>query len=273
MKSKPSISIMGCGWLGLPLAEQLIKKGFSVKGSITTAEKMEMLQEKNIVPFQIQVTETQISGDVTAFLQSDILIINFPPGRRGDVIRHHTAQMRLLTKEILKNPVKNVLFISSTSVYPELNLQMYEDETRYPSNTSGRALLEAERVLQAQKQFTTSIIRFAGMMGPDRHPGRFLAGKKNLENGRAPVNIIHRDDCIGVIVKLIEEKAWGEIFNACADVHPLRKDFYILAAQKLVLEPPEFVSGSTANFKIVNSDKIKTTLNYTFKYADPSKAL
>ncbi len=273
MKSIPSISILGCGWLGFPFAEQLIQKGFSVKGSVTSADKMKLLEEKKIVPFNIQVTETKVIGDIADFLQSDILIINFPPGRRGDVIRHHTAQMRMLTKEILKSPVKNVLFISSTSVYPELNVTMYEDETRYPTSTSGRALYEAERVLQAQKQFKTSIIRFAGLMGLDRHPGKFLAGKKALGNGKAPVNIIHIDDCIGVMIKLIEKNAWGEIFNACADVHPLRKDFYTLAAEKLGLEAPEFLPSTASNFKIVNSDKIKTKLKYVFKYGDPSKAL
>lgn len=34
----PTVSILGCGWLGLPLAEQLLAEGYSVKGSTTRAE-------------------------------------------------------------------------------------------------------------------------------------------------------------------------------------------------------------------------------------------
>ena len=44
MSQKDEISIMGCGWLGLPLAAQLVKAGYNVKGSTTTPEKLEVLQ-------------------------------------------------------------------------------------------------------------------------------------------------------------------------------------------------------------------------------------
>ncbi|RZJ28768.1 MAG: short-chain dehydrogenase, partial [Flavobacterium sp.] len=51
------ISILGCGWLGLPLAKSLIQKGYSVKGSTTSENKVDVLQANNIDPFVISLSE------------------------------------------------------------------------------------------------------------------------------------------------------------------------------------------------------------------------
>jgi 3-hydroxyisobutyrate dehydrogenase-like beta-hydroxyacid dehydrogenase len=47
------ISILGCGWLGLPLAKVLVKNGFSVKGSTTTQDKILVLKQLGVDPFLI----------------------------------------------------------------------------------------------------------------------------------------------------------------------------------------------------------------------------
>ena len=202
-KNKIAISVIGCGWLGLPLAENFVKQGFLVKGSVVNSEKIDSLIQKEIIPYQIQITDTVINGNVIDFLNSDILIINFPPERREDIVTYHQAQINLLIHEINKSKIKHVLFVSSTSVYPDLNKEVFENETAQPSKGSGKALLVAEQLLQSQTHFTTTIIRFAGLIGYDRLPGRFLAGKKNVENGNAPINVIHQDDCIGLISEMI----------------------------------------------------------------------
>ena len=41
--SQLKIAIIGCGWLGLPLAKKLIKENFIVKGSTTSKEKISVL--------------------------------------------------------------------------------------------------------------------------------------------------------------------------------------------------------------------------------------
>lgn len=94
------------------------------------------------------------------------------------------------------------------------------------------------------------------MIGSDRKPGRFFSGKKQLKNGDAPVNLIHRDDCIGIIQHVIENEIWGEVINACCPIHPTRKDFYKIAAKKDGFALPEFIDGKK-NYKIINCDKLK----------------
>ena len=45
------ISILGCGWLGLPLGKYLLQKGHLIKGSTTDKDKMETLKASGIQPF------------------------------------------------------------------------------------------------------------------------------------------------------------------------------------------------------------------------------
>ena len=56
--SKKQISILGCGWLGLPLAKHFISKNYEVKGSTTTQEKTQMLADNKISPYLIKLGKT-----------------------------------------------------------------------------------------------------------------------------------------------------------------------------------------------------------------------
>jgi nucleoside-diphosphate-sugar epimerase len=268
------ISIIGCGWLGLPLGELLVKKGYQVMGSTTSLEKLELLKSKGIEPYQIIIDpEVRSNSGLDNFFKTDVLIINFPPGRRPDAVAYHSHQIQSLKELILKNKVARVLFVSSSSVYPDVNREVTEEETLVPTKESGEALRIAESLLFEETSFKTSVIRFGGLFGDDRQPGRFLANKKNVLNAEAPVNLIHLYDCIHLIKEIIDQEAWGEVFNAAADLHPSRKEFYTRAAIVAGLTPPEFSESDEPRFKIINSEKIKKRLNYHFKYPDPLKAI
>ncbi|MEQ9619446.1 MAG: SDR family oxidoreductase [Deltaproteobacteria bacterium] len=265
-----TISVLGCGWLGLPLARYLIEKGYDVKGSTRTPTELEVMRASGIEPFYL-VLDPDLRGDnLDDFFKSDVIVINFPPERRPDIVDYHRDQINALLPRLGNSPAGKVIFASSTSVYPELNREVSEDEEALPAKPSGLALMEAERLLQGCPEFETTVIRFGGLIGYDRRPGRFLAGKKEIANGDSPVNLIHRDDCIAIILKIIEKSVWGETFNACADSHPKRKDYYTAQAGKLGLEPPVFNKSGQSSYKIVTSDKLKRLLGYEFIYPDPS---
>jgi nucleoside-diphosphate-sugar epimerase len=266
---KSTISILGCGWLGLPLGNFLCQKGFRVKGSVTSEEMFPALEQAGIAP-SLLVLSPELSGENTeSFFSCNVLIVNFPPERRADIEEYLPAQIQSLLEHINKHKVRKVLFVSSTSVYPDVNREVYEHENLLPAKGSGRALKVVEDMLLEQKWFVTTILRFGGLVGYDRLPGKYLASKKNMANADVPVNLIHRDDCIEIIYQIIRQEMWGEVFNACADKHPLRKDYYRQAAVKAGLEPPVFADHGPSAYKIINSEKLKSSLDYAFKYPDP----
>ena len=274
MPKKPQISILGCGWLGLPLAVHLVGKGYAVKGATTRPEKMDVLREKDIEPFLIRLNP-EINPDYSPlFFDSGVLVVNIPPGRsRADVAAYHISQIRSLITAMQPSAVNKILFVSSTSVYPDLNRSVREEDAGSAVRESGEALLQVEKIWREDPRFTTTIVRFGGLFGGDRNPGRFLSGKTLDNNGEAPVNLIHRDDCVAILSEIIVQERWGEIYNACADVHPSKKEFYTAAAQKLGISPPVFAGKEKGNYKIINSDKLKKELGYKFKYPDPLQAL
>ena len=126
-------------------------------------------------------------------------------------------------------------------------------------------MLETETFLQSNTNFKTTVIRFGGLIGEDRHPIHFLAGRKNIENPEAAINLIHQKDCIGIIKAVIEQDCFGESFNAVAPFHPTRKEYYTQKAMELGLLLPEFVNSKLAVGKIIDSNLLFSELNYTFQ--------
>jgi nucleoside-diphosphate-sugar epimerase len=260
------ISILGCGWLGLPLAKAIVENGFSVKGSTTSSEKIATLEQAGITPFLIEIGESGINGDVDQFLlESQILIINIPPKLRGNSTDNFVSKIENILPFIEKSGIKKVLFVSSTSVFSDENKVVTEETIPNPDSESGKQLLECEQLLHENSHFETTILRFGGLIGEDRHPIYFLAGRINIENPDAPINLIHQEDCIGIILKIIESNCWQETFNAVAPFHPSREDYYSKKAKNYNLEPPIFTHSKPSIGKTILSDKLENVLKYQFK--------
>lgn len=259
------ISILGCGWLGLPLAEKLIAEGFPVNGSTTSQEKIPVLEAIGIRSFVISAAEKEIFGNMTGFLHgSEILIVDIPPKLRGEKKEDFVAKITNLIPYIEKSGIKKVLFISSISVYAEDNSTVTEATIPKPETESGRQLLAAEKALLHNFNFKTTVLRFGGLIGKDRHPVKQLAGKENLQNPEAPINMIHLEDCIGIILKIIEKNCFGEIFNAVAPFHPRRSVFYTEKAMQMNLALPTFVFDKPSVGKWISGDKTAEVLAYSF---------
>ncbi|TXK29675.1 SDR family NAD(P)-dependent oxidoreductase [Pontibacter qinzhouensis] len=271
MENTADISIMGCGWLGLPLAEKLVQNGFRVKGSTTTAAKLDVLQEKQIKPYLIHLDEDYLDEEqLASFLDTKVLVLNIPPRIRSGQGDQLLPKLLRLRKAMLESPVSRVLFVSSTAVYLDLNRIVKEEDIHFTEEQEpDNILLQAERVFQDREDWVTTIVRFGGLVGENRQPGRFMAGKVNLPDGDAPVNLIHLDDCLAILYRILEQDLWGCTYNACADEHPLRKDFYTQAARAIGATPPTFLDMEATRFKRINSDRLKQDLAYNFLHPDP----
>jgi len=270
VNKKTKVSIIGCGWLGFPLAKFLVEKDFEVKGSTTSENKLILLKDAGIHPFLIKAEEELIGEKLEEFFDSEILIINIPPRRRRpDVERIHFLEIKNIFDAAQKGSVQKIIFCSSTGVYSNTNTKVSEADIPIPSTDSTKALFKIENHLQSHTNFKNTILRFSGLVGGERKAGRFLAGKQNVANGNAPVNLVHRQDCIQVIHEVIHQEVWNEVLNVCADEHPLRKDFYTQQARKQGLQAPSFLENDEPIFKIISNERLKERLGYSFIFPDP----
>jgi nucleoside-diphosphate-sugar epimerase len=265
-----TISILGCGWLGLPLAEQLNQAGYLVKGSTTTAEKLPVLTQKSVDAYLLSLTPTPV-GDLQALLDTDILLVDIPPkaGKFGEDF--HPKQMQELAEAVAHSRVKWVIYISSTSVYPELNRVVFETDVVTPDQSAAPALVTAEQTwLGFVPDRMVTILRCGGLMGYERIPAKYVAGK-TVDTGALPVNYIHRDDAAGIIMAIIQQQLTG-VFNVVAPEHPTRREVYTQSCLALGFSLPKFIENAqNLPFKIVSSQKLTHQVTYTFKYANPLK--
>lgn len=266
-----SVSILGCGWLGLPLAKHLLDLRYPILGSTTSAGKIPVLQSCGIRPFLLEAAP-QLRGEKTAaFFNANLLFLNIPFERHLGDPSFYKKQVLSVVEHIHQGTVEFVIFAGSTAVYPETAREATEDTPFRPPSGNARAqvLLEVEQLLLNDPKFKTTVIRFGGLYGPGRPVGRFLAGKKGLSGGDKPVNLIHQQDCVRVVSEIIGHDVRGEIFNAVSDCHPTRKALYTAAARRAGLEAPEFISEGRRPYKIVRNDKLKKRLDFIFWHPDP----
>ncbi|MBE5318347.1 SDR family oxidoreductase [Pedobacter sp. MR2016-19] len=257
-----TISILGCGWFGLAFARKLIQLSYEVKGSTTTPEKLSKLSAEGIQPFLINFTADQVSADPD-FFDADVLFICIPPRRNSTELLDYPQKINSILAAA-KDKSKHVVLISSTSVYADENKTVNETSETHPDTDSGKVVLAAEIRFKELFPENCTVIRFAGLIGPDRNPGRFFAGKSNVPNGLAPVNLIHQTDAVGIAVKLLEKQAFGRTYNACSPNHPAKMEFYTHAAKSTGLAEPNFIAEKK-DWKIVESVNVPEFLGYAFE--------
>lgn len=264
---RQTIGVMGCGWLGLPLAKSWVQLGVTVRGTTTTTSKCSQLEKVGITAFNVRSTTTSIEGNIGEFLNGlDVLILNVPPKLRRKSSESFVSKMSVLLPYIEQSTVQFVLFISSTSVYGDAQGEVTAKTVPMPTSESGRQLLEAEQVFLKSKKFQTTILRLGGLVGIDRHPITMLSGKSNIKNGNAPINLIHQEDCIGIIQSIVSQSVWGNIYCAAVDFHPTKKEYYTAVAVKRNLSIPKYTAEKTTQNKKVNSQHLMEDLGYSFRY-------
>ena len=252
------ISILGSGWLGLPLAESLVHQGYAVNASTRSEGRFDAIMACHARPFVVDIN--RIDGSIEDFLRADILVVN--------ITSKDIEAFKSLIGRIEASSVQNVIFVSSTSVYNNTMRTVTEDGG---DENPHSPLYQIENLFRSNNHFTTTIVRFAGLVGYSRHPGRFF-GDRKIPQPDAPVNMIHRDDCLNILQGIIEQELWGEVFNACSDTHPSKREFYSHARHRLGLAQPGFEQAIDAEYKIIDNSKIKLALDYQFIHADLLKS-
>jgi len=214
-----------------------------------------VLASAHTLPFILDIGE--LPANIQDFLRSTVLIVNIPS---KDI-----EGFEKLVTEIERSEIERVLFVSSTSVYENTNTTITEADG---AESMHHPLMTIENLFRDSDKFATTIVRFGGLIGYSRHPGRFFRGGKIVGNPDSGVNLIHRDDCVNIIDQIVARETWGEVFNCCADSHPTKREFYSQAARMLGAPAPVFAESDENACKIISNEKIKRVLDYSFLYPD-----
>ena len=278
-----SVGIIGCGWLGSALAQQLIKAGVAVLATRSNSDNAAQLQSEGVEAKVLSLPAEQGRLNSHVIFNQQCLVIAITPQFRQGRLDYAEKVQQLVVGAKASSSVEKIILLSSSAIYNGLSGQVDESMALDLSADKVSLLNQAE---QAVLNFNESnddlvnrngyVLRLSGLVGPSRHPGKFLLNGRMLKSPQAIVNLIHQQDAVGLILTLIATDLVGGIFNGVSPTQVTKKQYYQAAATALKLPAPAFeedamLSGDKP--KIVSGTKTQAALNYRFVYADLLKWL
>lgn len=267
----PFVSIIGTGWLGLPLAKLLVEADCKVFGTTTREEKIAFLTDEGILSNKMIFTPDASKTDIEIPHQTEILVITLPPtlGKLAPLHIYIDIIQRIIYQTNHLVHLKKLLFTSSTSVYGLAQGVLTEETTIQPHTQSEETLAQAERLInQKTGNYAVYVLRLGGLAGPGREPGFFFKDKKDIPGGEISVNLVHQHDVLEIMKHIILKGTPEGIYNICADEHPARGIFYPQRARQVGAQEASFIWGDEPE-RYVSNEKIKKKTGYTFVYPDP----
>ncbi|MDD5580778.1 MAG: SDR family oxidoreductase [Methylobacter sp.] len=265
------ILIIGCGAIGLKLADLLADRGHEVTG---LKRNPPALPNSKINFFTADITLPATLDKLETDFEQLFFIVS-PDMRNEKSYReiYETGLDNLLNKfsHAACNP--NWIFVSSTSVYGQSQGE-WVDETSLaqPENITSKLIRQAEQKLMAANANNISV-RFAGIYGPGREYLLRIARQMPLIQQDPPyfTNRIHQVDCIYVLSFLLEKQLIGlplqQYYLASDDDPAPLWEVISWLAERMNCPPP--VVQSTGTDSVMNkrcSNKKLRALGYQFKY-------
>lgn len=272
------VLIVGCGYVGLPLGNELARQGHEVFGLRRSALAEAELKDAGIQPLLGDVTRPETLAKLPRHF--DWVVNCVAAGGNAENYRAVYLQgTRNLLDWLAPNPPKKLVYTSSTSVYAQNDgSQVKESSPTEPVAETSKILVETENILLAAvaaQNFPAAILRVAGIYGPDRGYWfkQFLQDIAHMEgDGARWLNMIHRDDLIGCIIAALKNGRAGEIYNAADDEPVSQLHFFQWLSEEVdkplppsVPENPDSRRRGVTN-KRVSNRKLKMELGYQFKY-------
>ena len=256
---KPTIALIGTGWLGGPLLKSLSARNYNL---IATTRHTDLASSTPDLNSCVQYLELDLESKPQvpeSILNSDIIIYTIPP-LKLDLISHFFNQI---------SSDKKILITTSTSVYSREMNEVDEKTPLNPNTSNSPLLVETEHFLKSKFKNCT-IVRPGGLYGLKRHPVYFLAGKNDLKNGDDFLHLASLNDCINGISLILEKNRWGEIFNFVCDLRITKNEYYTYMAKKLGLPEIHYQALVLKN----HSSRLKISNEYTkkilgLKFEDP----
>jgi len=257
-----SVSILGCGWLGRPLGRFLLGIGFSVKGSTRTADSLRDLDKDFISGYSIDLNRP--TPPDPSFFDSNGLIVTVPFRRDLSDPNVYFYWLERLIDWIADTQISWVIFTSSTSVYPQSD-GVWAESSEFAYDTLRSEVLGRVERLFLDCKIPSIVLRVGGLVGPGRSPVRRIQSTEKISRPNQPVNLIHRDDCIAIISKLIWDPIGNNIYNIVCNDHPTRREYYTAVCKSAGFPLPKFDTPNGPN-RIISGEKIVSDLKYVFIY-------
>lgn len=264
------ILVIGAGWLGTQLATQLKADGHELWLSSRNVTKSSVVAEQ-FGHFVLDLAQSVRPTTELESLFKDALIICTVPASRTDGDGYTRAVAQLAT--LMKNcGALACIHLSSTGIYEGLTGEVDEQTELLLTDARIEVLAAAEQLIN--KAVPCCTLRLAGLIGPGRHPARFLSGKQ-AGLADVAVNMVHSSDICAAVSAIVQQKLWPELFNLSSPAFCSKAEFYLTACELASLPAPEFEPKNTAAApgRRVLSAKSQKIAGFSYQYESALAAL
>lgn len=260
------VVVVGCGWLGSQLAQQLANDGHQVAASRRTAEAAGTLPV-NVLSLVLDLSDVPDTTKLQPLFADAIVVCAVAPGIRSGQ-SHYVEALQQLARIIITSGSRQVIHFSSSGIYQGLSGVVDETAALQEADARVSILLQGEQALQ---QFEPTVtLRLAGLMGPGRHPGRFTAGKQ-LPDADGPVNMIHAWDVISAVKLVMAASPCRGLYNLSSPETETRRTFYHTAALLAGQQSASFSDVTTT--RKVAAGKFMQQFSFQYQFINASTAL
>jgi nucleoside-diphosphate-sugar epimerase len=250
--------VIGCGYLGLRLANLWRQNGHQVYVTTRRGLRDSPLRAAGLLPLQLDVTAPPLPDLPPVETAAVAIGYDRSSGQSiGEVYVDGLA--RLL--EILPDSVRKLIYVSSTGVHGQADGSWVDEQSAcHPIREGGRACRDAELLLAEHRLASRRIVfRLAGIYGPGRIPlARRLRNDEPLPVAAdGYLNLIHVEDAARVLAAADARTTPPDLFLV-SDGHPvIRREYYQFLAQLLGTPPPRFQAppGNSAAADRARGDK------------------
>ena len=250
------ILVIGCGYIGLPLAQRWLAEGNEVTAWVHSPTSAEALREH---PFSKVVVGSVGDEDLWKDLPSYDYVLHCASSGRGGAEAYREVFLQGATWLALYQPDARRWLVSSTSVYGQTQGEVViEESAAEPSTETGQVLRKAEELALT---CGIGIVRSSGIYGPGRGVlfEKLRRGEAVIEgDGQRWMNQIHRDDLVAAIAFLVARGQLGEIYNASDDTPVTTLDFFTWSSAFLGLPLPPYGPVNPNRKRGLSSKRVST---------------
>ena len=272
--------IFGCGYLGRRVAENWLKTGDSVYAITRSQARAKEFRQMGIEPIIADITDP---NSIEFLPQTTTVLFAVGMDRtKYDNIRDVYVKGLQNVVNRLSNSIEQLIYISSTGVYGDFSGDwVNESSVTEPSRDGGQACLEAEKLIEDSVfKSRSTILRLAGIYGPDRVPTRSLIESKNWQmlSPSGYLNLIHVDDAASVVQVIGDHAPNGDTFLVSDGNPVLRQEYYEFVARQFGINRIDWKEQSTdppqsslrakrsRTSKRISNKKLTQTFDVKFDY-------
>lgn len=272
--------IIGCGYLGRRLAKLWLGDGQVVFATTRNEERALEFRKQGMKPVLFDVT--QPSGDLPK-TDTVVFAVGFDRST-GHSIQDVYVDGLASTLDRLNDSFTRFIYISSTGVYGQTDGGWVDESSPCaPNRDGGKACLAAEDLLRERLGDRVTVLRLAGIYGPDRLPQ--VAMLKRAEPlqvaADAYLNLIHVDDAVRIVAACDAAVTPPDLLCVSDGQPVLRGEFYAYLAELIdakhpVFEPPPEGSSRAERArgsKRISNNKLTTTLAPQFLFPSYQEGL